>query len=120
MKAFDTALGGSKKGCFDKLYGEKQLHLLILATHPEHNVTGWLSHCEWGLGLAKEQKTAVTIFSSPMGSKLYTQLGFKMLDHVMVQVEERLRNCLLESWPMTSTFKLFSQNLRSSLAFSWW
>jgi hypothetical protein len=47
-----------------------------------------MRHCQWGMELAKEKKSAVTLFSSPMETMLYTQLGFKMLDHVTVLTGE--------------------------------
>ena len=94
MRAFDIALADAKKSHFDETYGERQVHLLILATHPDYQRQGaGTRHCQWGIELAKEQKSAVTLFSSPMGTRLYSELGFKMLDHVTVQVageEEKL------------------------------
>jgi GNAT superfamily N-acetyltransferase len=94
MKAFDVALATAKKERLDQPYGDRQVHLLILATHPDYQRHGaGTRHCQWGIDLARERRSAVTLFSSPMGTKLYTQLGFKMLDHVTVQVpgeEEKL------------------------------
>jgi len=94
MKAFDVALADAKKTHFDKVYGDRQVYLVILATHPKYQRHGaGTRHCQWGMQLAKTKKAAVTLFSSPMGTALYTELGFKMLDHVSVQVtgeEEKL------------------------------
>jgi GNAT superfamily N-acetyltransferase len=94
MEAFNVALASAKKSDFDKVYGDRQVHLLVLATHPDYQRHGaGTRHCQWGMELARERKSAVTLFSSPMGTRLYTELGFKMLDHVAVQVpgeEEKL------------------------------
>jgi GNAT superfamily N-acetyltransferase len=94
MKAFDVALAEAKISRLDTAYGDRQVHLMILATHPDYQRHGaGTRHCQWGMELAREKNSAVTLFSSPMGTMLYTHLGFKMLDHVTVQVtgeEEKL------------------------------
>jgi len=87
MKAFDIALTKAKKYRLDTAYGDRQVHLMILATHPDHQRQGaGTRHCQWGMELAKEKNSAVTLFSSPMGTRLYTELEFKILDYVTVQV----------------------------------
>lgn len=57
MKAFDVDLADAKKSHFDKIYGDRQVHLLVLATHPDYQRHGaGTRHCQWGIELAKEQK----------------------------------------------------------------
>ena len=94
-KAFDKALSKAKSEFFDNRFGSKQLHLLILGTHPDFQRHGaGTKHCQWGMQLAQERKLPLTLFSSPMGQKLYSHLGFRMLSSIIVQVDgedEKLR-----------------------------
>ena len=88
MKAFKDAVTKAKKKYFDDVYGNQHLHLRILATHPDWQRHGAATmHCDWGMDLADAHKVPVTILSSPMGSKLYSHLGFETLAHFTVQVE---------------------------------
>ena len=88
MEAFTNTLAGAKKTYFDDTYGTKQIHLRILATHPKFQSRGaGTKHCLWGVKLAKEKNLPITLFSSPMGQKLYTYLGFDLLSTVTVQVK---------------------------------
>lgn len=88
MKAFTETMAKAKKKWFDDEYGTKKLHLRILATHPDYQRRGaGIQHCNWGMKLAKEQKVPVTLFSSPLGQKLYSHIGFDLLATTTVQVE---------------------------------
>ena len=88
MQAFEDALDVAKATCFNAKYGHNQLHLLILATHPEYQRRGAGTRlCRWGMQLAMDRKIPVTLFSSPMGTQLYTSLGFRMVGTVVVRVE---------------------------------
>jgi GNAT superfamily N-acetyltransferase len=88
MKAFDRACAKAKKEYFDDEFGDKQIHLRILATHPDYQRRGaGTRHCDWGLDLADEHKIPTTVLSSPGGAKLYLHLGFETLGHFTVQVD---------------------------------
>jgi ribosomal protein S18 acetylase RimI-like enzyme len=87
-KAFIDAVGAGKKKYFDQEFGNQQLHLMVLATHPDYQNRGaGAMHCRWGMSLAKEKDLRVTLFASPMGEGLYTYLGFKTVGHVVIQVD---------------------------------
>lgn len=78
----------AKKKWFDDPYGNKQLHLRKFATYLDHQRRGaGTQHCRWGLQLAKEQIVPITVFGSPMGKRLYSQLGFSFLATSTCQVE---------------------------------
>jgi hypothetical protein len=88
IKAFDDACFKAKKKYFDDVFGDQQLHLRILATHPDWQRHGaGTKHCDWGLDLAAEHQIPVTVLSSPLGGKLYSHLEFETLGHFTVQVE---------------------------------
>ncbi|KAJ4367028.1 hypothetical protein N0V83_007558 [Neocucurbitaria cava] len=88
MKAFDDACFKAKKTFFDDVYGDQQIHLRILATHPDWQRHGaGTKHCNWGLDLAYDHRIPVTVLSSPLGGQLYTYLKFETLGFFKVQVE---------------------------------
>ena len=88
MKAFKQTLATAQKRWFDNVYGDKRLHLKILRTHPDYQKRGaGTQHCRWGMELARADGIPVTLFASPMGKRLYSHLGFLLLDTVTVQVE---------------------------------
>ncbi|KAL2869464.1 uncharacterized protein BJX67DRAFT_379018 [Aspergillus lucknowensis] len=88
MKAFDGALSAAKQQYFDSVYGDRQVHLWILGTHPQYQRHGFgTKQCVWGMEFAKAHAAPVTVFSSPMGGALYASLGFRTLGQVVVQVE---------------------------------
>lgn len=88
MKAFAEMITKTKKKWFDDVYGGKKLHLRNLGTHPDFQRRGaGTLHCQWGIKLAKEHKVPLTLFSSPMGQKLYAHLGFVLLATFIVQVD---------------------------------
>lgn len=88
MKAFTDTIAKAKKKWFDDVYGGRQLHLRILGTHPDYQRRGAATqHCKWGMKLAKEHKAPITLFSSPMGQKVYSHLGFVIQATITVQVE---------------------------------
>ena len=76
MKIVTERLSFVKKNWFDELDGTEQLHLKILATHPDYQRRGAATqHCEWGMKLAKEQEVPITLFCSPEGAKLAKEQG---------------------------------------------
>jgi predicted GNAT family acetyltransferase len=63
------------------------LNLTVLCTHPEFRRRGAGTRLvEWGKFKALEAGMAVTLFSSPMGRKLYSKLGFTEVGDVKIQV----------------------------------
>lgn len=88
IKAFTDTIVNAKKKWFDDVYGGKKLHLRILCTHPDYQGRGaGTKHCRWGMDLAKESKVPITLFSSPMGQRLYSHFGFLLLATITIQVE---------------------------------
>ncbi|PMD45735.1 hypothetical protein L207DRAFT_420211 [Hyaloscypha variabilis F] len=89
MQQFRKTISKAKEEWFDNRFGESQMCLTTLATHPEYMRRGAGSAlCEWGIRKAvAENLKAVTLFSSPMGKRLYTKLGFRQVGLVHTQVE---------------------------------
>ncbi|KAJ8110868.1 hypothetical protein ONZ43_g5761 [Nemania bipapillata] len=68
-------------------YGDDQLRLQILATHPDHWRRGYATMlCEWGLQTASEEGLVLSLSASEVGKGLYEHLGFKNLGTVTGQV----------------------------------
>ena len=56
MRAFIKGLLDAKDKYFDSIYGEKQLFLLSLATHPDYHRRGiGAALCKWGMAKAKAE-----------------------------------------------------------------
>ena len=88
MQAFKDAMGDGKEAHFDRRYGNRQLQLLILGTHPNYRRQRAATQlCRWGLQLAQEHEVPITVLASPIGQKLYSHLGFRAVGAVIVQVE---------------------------------
>jgi predicted N-acetyltransferase YhbS len=66
--------------CFDSIYGNKQVSLAQLATHPDHFRRGAETMlAKWEMELAEKNKWAITVFAGPMAYGPYERLGFKPL-----------------------------------------
>jgi GNAT superfamily N-acetyltransferase len=88
MTEFRKQLKAAKASYFDDAYGDSQLNLMILATHPKYRRHGAaLKLMQWGMDKAEQEHAALTLFSSPMGLPLYSKLGFTTKTLVQVQVE---------------------------------
>ncbi|KAI1131698.1 hypothetical protein F5Y10DRAFT_261859 [Nemania abortiva] len=88
MTEFRNQIGQAKKNWFDKVYGDAQLNLMILATHPDYRRLGAAAKLvKWGQDKAKRERVAVTLFASPMGYPLYSKVGFTVVGSIHVQVE---------------------------------
>ena len=74
---------------FDDKYGpDKHIYLSLLNTHPDYQGQGaGKALCQWGLEKANKEGWTVTLFSSPMGKRLYTKLGFRDVGSFRTQVE---------------------------------
>ncbi|KAK6338448.1 hypothetical protein TWF730_002508 [Orbilia blumenaviensis] len=88
MKLFREVLNKGKAQYFDNIYGESQLYLMTLVTHPDHFRRGaGTTLMRWGLEKAKQEKLVITLFASQMGYGLYKKLGFGVVGEVTVQIE---------------------------------
>ena len=74
---------------FDDKYGaDKYIYLSLLNTHPDYQGQGaGKALCQWGLEKADREAWIVTLFSSPMGKRLYAKLGFRDVGSFKTQVE---------------------------------
>ncbi|GAB1319522.1 hypothetical protein MFIFM68171_09732 [Madurella fahalii] len=75
--------------------GNDQIHLQILATLPKFRCRGHGSSlCRWGMRVVlKDRLERISVMASPMGSTLYSSLGFNTVDTFSIQVpgeEEKL------------------------------
>ncbi|KAK3688255.1 hypothetical protein B0T22DRAFT_511595 [Podospora appendiculata] len=75
--------------------GSEKLHLQILATLPAYQRRGHGSSiCKWGMELMRRDSlNSISVMASPMGSQLYTWLGFANIGTFYIQVageEEKL------------------------------
>ncbi|KAI0834246.1 acyl-CoA N-acyltransferase [Hypoxylon sp. FL0890] len=81
-------------------YGDNQIHLWLLATHPDFRRRGAGTRlCRWGLERASRQSLYTTVLASPMGRSLYAELSFVDCGSFMVQVDGETEK--LEIWAMT-------------------
>jgi len=85
---FNRVIFGAKKELFDDKYGTTQMHLEIIATHPDFQGQGaGTKLMGWGLKTASREKRAITLFASPGAAGFYTHLGFNNLFTLTIQVE---------------------------------
>ncbi|KAF1986480.1 acyl-CoA N-acyltransferase [Aulographum hederae CBS 113979] len=88
MQAWNKTTSWSKQRIFDDIYGTGHFHLQILATHPSYRKRGAATAlCNVGLAAATRLNMVVSVFASPMGRRLYRQLGFCYVNEVRIQVE---------------------------------
>jgi len=74
MKAFGDAMIAGAYKYFDA-YGTNQLHLQILATHPDYRRQGAASSlCKWGMKTVEEKKRCASQFSGVRWEKRYTSI----------------------------------------------
>jgi GNAT superfamily N-acetyltransferase len=99
IAAFGSVLIASVNKYFDAPYGNSQVQLYHLATHPDYQRHGAGTRLlNWGPELATREKKPITLFGSPMGTKLYADFGFRVLDYVTAQVdgeEENVSLCVM-------------------------
>ncbi|KAK4145294.1 acyl-CoA N-acyltransferase [Dichotomopilus funicola] len=79
--------------------GHDQIHLWLLCTSPAFRRRGAGTQlCRWGINLAAHQGVHTTVLASPMGKKLYEQLGFVLNGSFIIQVEGE--EAKLEIWAL--------------------
>lgn len=91
----------AKDKFFDPMYGDRQLNLMILATHPSYRRLGAARMMmDWGIEKARKERLSITLLSSPMGLFVYEKLGFKSMGqiHVQVEGEEEFLELPVMSW----------------------
>jgi GNAT superfamily N-acetyltransferase len=97
MAAFRDAGSKGNELFFNDAYGDDQIHLRILGTHPDYMRRGFGSTLtKWGMSMAKDESLVVSLMAGPMGSLLYSHLGFRSLGKVVVQVPEEVEKVYLE------------------------
>jgi predicted N-acetyltransferase YhbS len=88
MEAYREAVGCAQAELFDKVYGDKQLGLAQLATHPDYFRRGAATIlAKWGLALAEKDTLAVAVFAGPKAYGIYERLGFRRVGMAKVQVD---------------------------------
>lgn len=88
MREFQVTLGKAFTKYFSE-YGGKQLHLWLLATHPDFRLRGAATMlCNWGLEKARVKGWVITVIASPLGKLLYEHLGYKFLGSTVIQVDD--------------------------------
>lgn len=91
MVAFRDGIEHAQHAWFDRRYGDRQLILAQLATHPDYWRIGLGGDLvEWGKKVARRHKLAIVLFASPMGQNLYTKLGFQIFDSVQIEANGEL------------------------------
>ena len=64
-------------------YGESQIKMVHLACHSQYWRRGaGTTLCLNGMSRAKSKGLALTMLASPMGARLYSKFGFKLLETV--------------------------------------
>lgn len=67
---------------------EPQMHLHVLATHPNHQKLGFgKALCNWGINWASERKMAVSTMASAKGYIFFSGMGFRDVGYVTVKAE---------------------------------
>ena len=85
MEAYTEAIMAFRQEVFVGRYGDRQMSLRQIATHPDYWRRG-AGHLfiDWGVKKAIEAGVAIVLFASPMGKKLYETFGFRELGIVYV------------------------------------
>lgn len=88
-KAYNAAVTKAEEKYHDVLYGEQQIRLKLLATHPDYQGHGVASNLvTFGMCLGRTHFKVLTVLAGPMGKTLYTKLGFYEHGVEEVHVEE--------------------------------
>ena len=88
MAAYRTNINRAKINLFDSKYGAQHYYLSLLATHPSYQGRGaGTALVERGMEKAKREGWTVSLFSSPMGMRVYEKLGFRVVGGFRTRVE---------------------------------
>ncbi len=86
--AFRDSINQGRSSFFE-VYGDDQIWLQSLGTHPDYMRRGFGSALvKWGIQEAKENHLVVSLLASPMGALLYAHLGFRTLGQIVLQASE--------------------------------
>jgi GNAT superfamily N-acetyltransferase len=89
VSAVSAVFGEAKKRLIGDVYGKRHIHLMILATLRAYRGRGaGRKLIEWGLELARQHGVAVSVFGTSVGARLYSFMGFRLLDKVTVQIDD--------------------------------
>jgi hypothetical protein len=88
MEAYSRNSAKARREFFVSRYGQRQLSLRQMATHPQYWRRGAATTlCKWGMEEARRVGVAVPMFASPMGKMVYEALGFREVGKWKAQVE---------------------------------
>lgn len=88
VKTFTSLCHKAKVTYFDEKYGDDQLYLNNIGTHPDYGRRGAATALvEWGVNFAEKKQIPLSLFASSMGKQLYTKLGFQALGTITVQAD---------------------------------
>ncbi|KAI0411680.1 hypothetical protein F5X98DRAFT_356709 [Xylaria grammica] len=88
LAEFVRELTQVRNSWFHDVYGDQQLGLILLGTHPDYRRLGAAAMLlKWGREKAEAEQVPVTLFASPMGYPLYAKAGFAEVNKAHVQVE---------------------------------
>jgi GNAT superfamily N-acetyltransferase len=73
---------------FDSRFGEEQYMLCTLSVDPAYQGCGAGSKMlQWGIDRAKKDGSALTLFASPGGKRLYSKMGFREAGTARTQIK---------------------------------
>ncbi|KIW09096.1 uncharacterized protein PV09_00041 [Verruconis gallopava] len=82
---FIDAITAAERRCFGPQWGQHRMELADLACHPAFQRRGAATALtRWGMAKASLQGVPVMLTASPMGRKVYLNLGFRELDYFEV------------------------------------
>lgn len=86
--AFSKTMSSYAREHFVAEFGDRHLHLGMIATHPDYQRRGAAGMMlRWGIDKAEREGLAISLFASPMGKPVYQHMGYEVRDVVRVQVE---------------------------------
>ncbi|KAI1106394.1 acyl-CoA N-acyltransferase [Jackrogersella minutella] len=87
-------------------YGKDQIHLWLLATHPDFRRRGAGTRlCQWGQERASRDSLHTTVLASPMGKSLYEELRFTNSGTFFIQVDGETDKLKLWAMEYSNTTK---------------
>lgn len=88
---------------FFEVYGDDQIWLQSLGTHPDYMRRGFGSALvQWGIQVTKENHLVVSLLASPMGTLLYAHSGFRTLGQIGFQALEEIEKFSLNAMVLQS------------------
>jgi ribosomal protein S18 acetylase RimI-like enzyme len=98
MLAWKQTLQNARQKLFDEQYKNSHFQLQILATHPEYQRCGaGTALCLDGIVMAERAGVNISVFASPMGKRLYKNLGFRRVATVLVRADGEEESISIEA-----------------------